>query len=99
MGHIAGSEAIIDVDRGDARGTAIEHREQGSDSSEARAVADASGHRDDRLVDEATDDAGERPLHPRHNNQHPCLKELFTLIEKAMDACDPHIVETLRRAA
>src|ERR671910_3451009 len=99
MGHIAGPKAIIDVNRSDAYGAAVEHGKQGGDSPEARAIADAGGHGDDRLIDEATNDAGQRPLHPRYNDQHPRLKEFFTSIEEAMDACDPHIIETLGRAS
>ena len=92
MGQMASPEAIIDVDCGNASGTAIEHGEQGSDPPEARAIANAGGHGDDRLIDEATNDTGQRSFHPCHHDQRPRLKEPFTPIEEAMDACDPHIV-------
>jgi hypothetical protein len=99
MGHVTGPEAIIDVDCSHARGTAIEHGEQGGDAPEARAITNAGGYGDDRFIDKAPNDAGQRSLHPRHNNQYPRLKELFPPIEEAVDTRHPHIVQALRRTS
>src|SRR5438094_6312793 len=91
----AGAEAVVDVDDRETGGARVQHREQRGDAAEARAVADARRHGDDRLVDEPADDARQRALHAGDDDQHPRRAETVATVEEAMDAGDTYVVETL----
>ena len=48
IGLVTGAEAIVNVNDGYARSTAVEHGEQGGNSTEASAVTNAGGNCNDR---------------------------------------------------
>lgn len=75
-GGDGGGEAVVDVDGGDTCGTAIEHRQEGGQSLEGRAVADTGWHRDDRATHQAAHDAGQRAFHSRDDNDYVGLLQL-----------------------
>src|SRR5262249_33032467 len=63
------AEAVVYINHGDAAGAGVEHAEQRRQAVEARAVADARRHGDHRLIDEARDDARQRALHARDDEE------------------------------
>lgn len=62
-------EAVVYVDHGDAARAGVQHRQQGGDAAEGRAVADGSGNGDDGARDQAGDDARQRPFHARTDDE------------------------------
>jgi hypothetical protein len=87
------AEAVVDVDRADAGGAGVEHREEGSDAAERGAVADGRGNRDDGAADEGGDDAGKGALHARDDDDDVRRREAVGLAEDAVDAGDADVVE------
>jgi len=76
--------AVTPADGGDARGTAIEHRQKGGQPLEGRAVADAGWHRDDRAAHQAADNACQRAFHPRDDNDNVGLLQLRQMFEQSV---------------
>src|SRR2546429_3592454 len=61
-GH-GGAEPVVDADDGHARRARREHPEQRGDALQAGAVAGARRHRDHGHLDDAANDARQRPFH------------------------------------
>ncbi len=90
---VAGAESVIDVDHADIRGARVEHAEQGGDSFEGRAVADAGGHGDDGDADQASDNAGQSAFHAGANNDDARPGQGFAVGQQAMNAGDSDVVK------
>src|SRR6266550_57213 len=98
-GHAGGAETVVDVDNGDVGGATVEHPEECGDAAEAGAVADAGGNGDDRHGDEAADDAGKRAFHSGNTNNHARLRQLFSMLEQAVNPGDANVVQMLGAVA
>src|SRR6266550_1790623 len=98
-GHAGGAKAVVDVDNGDVGGATVEHPEERGDATEAGAVADAGGNGDDRHGDEAADDAGKRAFHSGNTNNHARLRQLFSMLEQAVNPGDANVVQMLGAVA
>ena len=67
-GDGGGTESVVDIDYRDAGGATVQHRQQGGESSEARAISDARRHSHYGHVDETADYARQRALHASDDN-------------------------------
>src|SRR5438045_2587589 len=88
MRVVPGAEAIVDVHDGDARGAAVQHREEGGQTLEGGAVADAGRHGDHRLVHQAADYTRERSIHPGDDDDGRGGVDLLPRIEETVQAGD-----------
>ena len=92
-GYAGGTEAVVDVDHGDAGGAAVEHAEEGGDATEAGAVADAGGDGDDGDGYEAAYYAGECAFHAGDADDYAGFGEFLAMVQEAVDAGDAYVVE------
>ena len=93
--HRGGPEPIVDVDDGHTGSAAIEHPEQGRETSETGAIPDTRWHRDNRGTDESPDHARECTLHPGNRDDHLRVVETLLLGQQPMEASDADIMERL----
>jgi HEAT repeat protein len=98
-GGVAGAEAVVDVDHGQAGGAGAEHAHEGGEAAHAGAVADRSGHGDHGPVDQAGDHAGEGALHAGGDDDHAGGAELVGVPEEAVEPGDADVGEELDLAA
>ena len=70
IGLVTGPEAVVNVDDGYARSTAIEHGEQGGNAAEAGTVTDAGGDGNDRTRNQSTHHAGQCAFHAGSDDGH-----------------------------
>ncbi len=73
--------------------------EQRREAAEAGAVADAGRHGDDRHVDQAADDAGQRAFHAGDDDDDAGGGEAVVLGEQAVEAGDADVVQPVDRVA
>ena len=69
-GQVPGAVAVVDVDHGHAGGTRVEHGQQRCQAEQRRAVADGGRHGDHRRGDQAGNQAGQGPVHPRDHDDN-----------------------------
>ena len=98
-GGVAGTETVVDVYHCNAAGAGIEHRQQRGDAAKTCAVADAGRHGNDRLVNEAADDARQRAFHAGNDNKDVGGQQFFVKRKEPVDAGNTNIVIFLHAVA
>jgi len=78
-----GAEAVVDVDRDDARCAGGERAVQGGRPALSDAVADRGGNRDDEAGNGAGKDREQRPLHAGDGDDHGKGRDLLDAVEQA----------------
>ena len=86
-------------DHGHTRGAGVEHRQQGGEPLEGRAVADGRGQRDDRRAGQPGDDTGQRAVHPGRDNDDPGAAQQVNLVQDAVQTGHPDVDQCLGRPA
>ncbi|GGB76820.1 hypothetical protein N798_02290 [Knoellia flava TL1] len=96
---MTGAVAVVDVDDGDARSAAVEHRQQRREALEGSALAHRRRHRDDRRRHEARDDAGKGAVHARDDDDGPRGTQLVQPAEDAVQPGDPDVDDEVGAAS
>ena len=89
------TKPVVDIHDGDTVGAGVEHAQQRRNAAEAGAVADTRRHGDHRHVHHAGDDAWQRPLHPRDDDDDAGVLEAAALAQDPMNAGDADVVQPL----
>ena len=92
-GHVAGTEAVIDVYNCDVAGATVQHAEQSGEAVKTGSVSDAGGYGDHRAGDQAADYAGERAFHARADHDHAGFDQAFAIVHQAVNAGDSDVVD------
>ena len=95
----AGGKTIINVNDGNAGGTAIEHRQKCCDSAETGTIADACRHGDYRTTDQASHDACQCTFHSRYDNNDVSVLQLRKIIQQPVQAGHADIANQFRPLA
>ena len=95
----AGAVAVVDVDDRDAGRAGVEHRQQGGDAAERRAVPDAGGHRDERYAGQPADHGRQRALHAGDDDQAVGGGEPVADAEQPVQAGDADVVDPVDAGA
>src|SRR5262245_42688727 len=98
-GERARAETVVDIHHREPGRARVEHGEERGDAMEARAVADARRHADDRAGHEAGDDAGKGALHPGDHDQAGRALQAIELREETVYARDAHVVDAVHGRA
>ena len=80
----ARAEAVVNVHHGHAAAATVQHAQQRRHAAEARAVAHARRHRNDRLGHQPRDDARQRALHAGDHHKHVRLLNRFQPAQNAV---------------
>src|SRR5258706_8806113 len=86
---------MVDVKDLETRRTGVQHGEERSEATQARAIADARRNGDHGLVDETPDDARQRTFHAGDDDQYACGCEPLAAVEQAVNARDADVVQAL----
>ena len=92
-------EAVVNIDHRYSAGAAIQHGEQGGDPAEAGAIADARGYGDHWDVNEATDDARQRPLHAGDHDHDPGCGQTVVHGQHPVQPRNSHVIKAIHRIA
>src|ERR1700690_659173 len=92
--HVSRAKAVINIDHAHIRGAGIHHPQQRGQAFKRSAITDTGGNRNHGSTDEPADYAGQRALHPRAHDDHARLAENFLLRQQAVDAGNPHVVDS-----
>ena len=89
------SEPIVDVDDGHSGGAAVEHPEQGCETSETSTIPDTRGYCDNWGADEPPDHTRECALHPGNGDDDLCTVETLPFDQYPMETSDANVIDRL----
>ena len=92
-GGVTGAETVVNVHHGDAAAATVEHPQERGEAAEARPVAHAGGHRDDRLGHESRHHAGQRAFHAGHHNHHVRILKGVQAADETVESGDADVVD------
>jgi len=76
-GGVTRAETVVNVHHGHTTAATVQHAEQRRDAAEARAVADARRHGNDRFGNQTGDDARQRAFHAGDDDEHVRTPDVF----------------------
>ncbi len=88
-------EAIVDIDDGNACGTAIEHSQKGGNTAKACACADTGGNGNYGTAYQTSYDAGQSPFHSCYNDDDIGVLELLYMSEQSVQTGNTNITNQL----
>src|SRR5690606_8649873 len=83
---VAGAEAVVDVDDGDAAAATVEHPKQRRQAAETGAVTDAGGNGNHRRAHKAGNDAGQGAFHSGDHDDDIRALDRFEPVQQAVNA-------------